>query len=327
MSGEVLSNDQIAALVEAAKQGQLPADSAKTAGRRAGRLRTVDFTRPTKFSNDQERRLSRTLDTFCRTASTRISAELRIPMELEVINVSQLTWSNAHGQIPNGSICAIVEAQPIRTRMLLAAELPLVLAAIERLLSGTSAEAPRERKLSDIDWMLARHFFSTLLHQLSIVWSELAELELDLERLDSPMESAQVAPVSEPTIALTIEVRHERATSTLMLLVPYCAIAPVEAAFEGGEEYGGHGVGGSSADAVQAALRDVEVALRAEVADLELTIDEVLALRAGDMLRFNASTESGVTLCVDSVPVYRAKPGRSGNRRAVQVTDVVGRPE
>ena len=63
-------------------------------------MRTVDFTRPTKFTTDQERRIKRALDTFCRTASTRLSAELRMPLELEVINVSQLTWGNAHAQVP-----------------------------------------------------------------------------------------------------------------------------------------------------------------------------------------------------------------------------------
>ena len=62
-------------------------------------MRAVDFTRPTKFTADQERRLKRSLEAFCRTASTRLSAELRVPLELEVINASQLTWANAHAQV------------------------------------------------------------------------------------------------------------------------------------------------------------------------------------------------------------------------------------
>src|SRR3712207_7519858 len=49
--------------------------------RRSKRVRTVDFTRPTKFTSDQERRFRRTLDAFCRTAAQRLSAELRAPLE------------------------------------------------------------------------------------------------------------------------------------------------------------------------------------------------------------------------------------------------------
>ena len=115
MSGQVLSPDAIAALVEAAKEGRLPEESAADRSRQR-RMRTVDFTRPTKFTADQERRIKRALETFCRTASTRLSAELRMPLELEVINVSQLTWGNAHAQVPPRSVSCLVEVAGRRAR-------------------------------------------------------------------------------------------------------------------------------------------------------------------------------------------------------------------
>src|SRR5215203_3436411 len=135
MSGQVLSPDAIAALVEAAKEGRLPDDGGADRGRQR-RMRTVDFTRPTKFTSDQERRIKRALETFCRTASTRLSAELRMPLELEVINVSQLTWGNAHAQVPARSASCLIEVPDVQTRMLLSAELNLVLSAIDLLLGG-----------------------------------------------------------------------------------------------------------------------------------------------------------------------------------------------
>ena len=129
-------------------------------------MRTVDFTRPTKFTADQERRIKRALETFCRTASTRLSAELRMPLELEVINVSQLTWGNAHAQVPPRSVSGLIEVPDVGTRMLLSAEMNLVMSAIELLLGGGGGgehgAAQRERRLTDIDWALARHFLERL---------------------------------------------------------------------------------------------------------------------------------------------------------------------
>ena len=55
MSGPVLSPDAIAALVDAARDGRLPEE--KPAPQRRRRMRAVDFTRPTKFTSEQERRL------------------------------------------------------------------------------------------------------------------------------------------------------------------------------------------------------------------------------------------------------------------------------
>ena len=154
MSGESLSPEQIAALVEAAKNGELQDDAPAATQRRSPRLRTVNFARPTKFTSDQERRLGRSLESFCRTASTRLSAELRVPIELEVIASTQLTWSAAQGQLPGNSVCAVIDAHPIDTRLLMSAELPFVLCALEALLGASPDHAPKERRLTEIDWAL-----------------------------------------------------------------------------------------------------------------------------------------------------------------------------
>src|SRR3954451_1207695 len=101
-TGQTMSPDAIAALVEAAKEGRLP-EEPRNEPRRQRRMRTGDFTRPTKFPAGQERRIKRALEPFCPPARGRLSAELRMPLELEVINVSQLTWSNAPAQAPSSS--------------------------------------------------------------------------------------------------------------------------------------------------------------------------------------------------------------------------------
>jgi len=323
VSGESLTPEQIAALVEAAKNGELQDDAPAAVQRRSPRLRTVNFARPTKFTSDQERRLSRSLESFCRTASTRLSAELRVPIELEVIASTQLTWSAAQGQLPANSVCAVVEAQPIDTRLLLSAELPFVLCALEALLGASPDHAPKERRLTEIDWALSRRLFATMLGQLSMIWKDAADVELALGSLEGSTENAHVAPFSEPTLQLTVEARIARTSSTLSLLIPYCAIAPVAAAFSQRDGAGPVTEDADAADALDNALRGVEITMRAEVADTHMSVEEVLALRPGDVVRLDGQVASGVTVFADQVAVHRARPGRSGSKRAVQITGPV----
>jgi flagellar motor switch protein FliM len=320
--GQVLSADAIAALVDAAREGRLPEETAVPQRRR--RMRAVDFTRPTKFTSDQERRLRRSLEAFCRTASTRLSAELRVPLEFEVINASQLTWANAHAQVVAASIDAIAEVKPLGTRLMLSAEQPLVLGAIELLLGSTEISEQRERRLSDIDWALARHFFDRLLSQLSVIWTDMVELELGVLQLETHLETAQMVSVSEPTLTFTLEARFNGVSSTVNLLLPWSAIAPVADRFAARDDAPDRGA--EEIRQVRRAVGSVDVTVRAEVASIELPIEQVLALQPGDVLRLGAPAEAGVTLYADKVPVHKAKPGRSGSRRAVQVTDRVGRP-
>ena len=118
MSGDRMSADQVAALVEAAKHGQLPEQPAAGPVAAAPRLRTVDFSRPTKFTSDHQRRIERAIETFCQTSVTRLSTELRTPVELETLNTTQATWSGAQAQLPAGSLWVTLDVQPLGTRML-----------------------------------------------------------------------------------------------------------------------------------------------------------------------------------------------------------------
>jgi flagellar motor switch protein FliM len=323
MSGDVLSNDQVAALVAAAQDGQLPASRADARQRRSRRVRTMDFTRPTKFTKEQQRRLELSHDTFCQTASTRLSAELRVPMKLEVIDVGQLTWTNALAEVPDPSVSAIVELQPHGTKLLMNVELSLVLALVERVLGGSIGRRIPYRKLSDIDRALASYIIEQLLEQLSVTWSDLAESTLKLVELELQPETIQLAPLSEPTLTLSMEARLDRDSSTVTLLIPYRSVEPVADQL-GADAYDEHDDDPDAADRMHQALGGVDVQLRAEVAAVELAAEEVLSLRPGDVLKFNRAADAGVTVFADESPVYRAKPGRSGHRRAVQIVDRLG---
>jgi flagellar motor switch protein FliM len=318
MTGQVLSADAVAALVDAAREGRLPEEAPPQQRRR--RMRTVDFTRPSKFTPEQERRLRRGLEAFCRTASTRLSAELRAPLELEVLATTQMTWANAHGQLPESAIAGVVDIRPAGTRMLVCAEQELLVGAIELLLGGSSAAEARARRLTDIDWALGRHFLDRLLAQLSVIWTDLMGQELGLGALDTQLEMAQLSPVSEPTLSLTMEARLDGTSSALTLLLPWSAIEPVAERISARDDSAA-GLDGREAASVRRAVGRVEMTVRAEVAAVELPIEAVLGLRPGDLLRLDAPAGQGVTLYADEVPVHRGRPGRSGGRRAVQVTE------
>ena len=276
--GEVLSPDAIAALVDAAREGKLP-DEPQTPVRRRRRVHAVDFSRPTKFTSDQERRIKRGMEAFCRTATSRMSAELRAPLELEVINTSQLTWANAHAAVPDGALTSMVEIKQVGTNMMLSGEESLLLGAIELLSGGSDPGAARQRRLTDIDWVLASYFFDRLVTQMSVIWQDMFELELGGGAIDAHMETAQAAGVSEPTLTMTIEARLDGVSSTLSLLVPWQAIAPVIDRFSGRDEQ--PTTDAEEALSVRRAIGGVQVPVRAEVASVHLPIEAVLAAQAG----------------------------------------------
>jgi flagellar motor switch protein FliM len=317
MSGDRLNNDQVAALVEAAKQGQLPEQP--SAQRRGQRLRTVDFSRPTKFTSDHQRRISRAIETFCQTSVTRLSSELRNPIELESINNTQATWSAAQSQLPSGSLWVTLDVQPIGTRMLFTVEQSFILMCLDCLLGGSPDRPPRERRLSEIDTMLTHRLVESIVHQLSVVWQDLAGITLSIADIDVHNDTSQIAAVSEPTLVIVIESRINKHSASMALLIPWLAIDPVAQRLSGKET---RAPGSESAGAAEIgrAVAAVPVTLRAEVAAVEIPIDEILKLGPGSVIKLGAQADQGVTVFAENVKLARAQPGSNGPRRAIQVS-------
>ncbi len=319
MSGDRLSADQVAALVEAAKQGHLPEQTPPGGHRRGHRLRTVDFSRPTKFTSDHQRRISRAIDTFCQTSVTRLSTELRTAIELETINTTQATWSGAQSQLPRDSLCVTLEAQPIGTRMLLTVEQSFVLMCLDCLLGGSPDKPPRERRFSEIDTMLTTRLVESIVHQLSLVWQDLAGITFSILEVEMHNDTSQIAAVSEPTLVVVVESRINKHSASMALLIPWIAIDPVTQRLSGKE---GRAPDAELAGAAEIgrAVAGVPVTLRAEVAAVELPIDEILSLGPGSLIKLGAQADQGVTLFAESVKLARAQPGCNGPRRAIQVS-------
>jgi flagellar motor switch protein FliM len=316
---EMLDRDKVAALVEAAKQGQLPDQGPSSPHRRGQRLRTVDFSRPTKFTSDHQRRISRAIDTFCQTSVTRLSTELRTPIELEAINSAQATWSGAQSQLPSGSLFVTLDVQPLGTRMLLTVEQSFVLMCLDLLLGGSPDKPPRERRFSEIDTVLTQRLFESIVHQLTLVWQDLAGISLSIIDIDTHNDTSQIAAVSEPTFVVVIESRINRHSASMALLIPWLAIDPVAERLSGKEAREPEAESAGAAE-IGRAMAGVPVTLRAEVAAIELPIDRILSLGPGSVIRLGAQADQGVTVFAENVKLARAQPGCNGARRAIQVS-------
>jgi flagellar motor switch protein FliM len=331
---DVLTPEQIAEFVAAG-------DALTAAGgtaRRPRRIRDIDFSRPTKLSPVEQNRFEQAHAGFCRAMSLRLSTELRTSIELEVVNSAQLTWAAALRDVPQPSILAVASSAPpkrrqsdeggpaagapVETSILISVEQQLVFRMIERLIGGAHTDTEISRGLTEIEAGLARRIFSSLLTTLSVAWQELLGVSLRLVDLESQSVSVELAAPSDPTLVLTMVAKDRAGSSTISLLVPYASIASASKRLSGKapeQHEEGRQPGHEAAEAMRSAIGGVDVEVRAEVGAISLTIGEVLALSEGDILRLGPAGSEGVY--VGEKRLNRAKPGRSGGRRAVQIVD------
>ena len=252
-----------------------------------------------------------------------------MPLELEVIDLDPAhVVQRAQRRCRRTRSRAIVEVNPIDTRMLLSAELPLVLGAIELLLGAAPDHAPQGPP-PDRDRLGARPplLRARCSAQLSLIWTDVAERRARARRARGhDRDRADRAVSASRRSSLTVEARIARTSSTLALLVPCRAIAPVadrvRRSATAPARRRGRGRPARRSTPRCAASRS-RCAPRSS--DTQMPIEEVLALKPGDVLRLDGQAERGITLFADKVPVHRARPGRSGtgapSRSSARVED------
>src|SRR3954463_14459871 len=270
--------------------------AAETGRKRASAIRVVDFRRTVKFKAEHQDRLKRAVETFCRVASTRLTSELRSATELELLQVEQGMWSRVHAELTASSLCAVIATAPDRPPIILSCEQPLVLEAVDRLLGSDGRTDVVERPLTDVDRLIARRFITTLTTCLGSAWKEMCTEDLELQRVMSYEQVADLAAIEEPTLVLTIESKMDRASTVMTLLVPFNAIGALLARMRSAPPPDPR-----SGQAVAASLRDIAVELRAEVGETTLTAEQVLQLEPGDVITLDTAAEGAVMLYADRV--------------------------
>src|SRR4051812_4977861 len=293
---------------------------AKQPGDRRARVRKIDFRRPTKFPRDQVRRLHHAHEGFCRSASNRLSAELRTGLELQVSGSDQLPFAAAMAEAPQHTLVAILTVEPLRSQVALLIPMPLAQLLVDRLLGGEGAlrdEAPVS--MTELELVVARRAVQSMVEALSATWLDLAKAQFSIAAMvDSPV-TVQIAPPSEPTLLMTIDASIDDTTSTVTFVMPHRSVASLVDRV-GHSEFGDADFDDAAAsDEVEEAVSAVEVELRAEVGAVELPVEELLRLEPGQLISLGRPVSQGVLLRADDVTLCAGMPGRNGNRRAVQV--------
>ncbi len=293
------------------------ASSEGASSQAGGPVRTLDFSQPTKFTTELRRRIGRALELFCDGLGAWMAVELKAEVEVALIDVSQHTWAAAKAQLPADAVAVAVEAESIERNMLLSVQLPLVLQSLECLLGGEAAQAPAERHLTEIDWVLTRGVLDAMVNQLSVAWDELGGTELTRGEVDIEGDAGVLTPIGEPTLSVTLEAKIDGLASTVSLLIPWGAIEPITNSIRGaGSEQ--RSSDPLAAEALRRGVAGAQVLLRAEVGSVQMPIERMLDLTPGALLELEDGAEDGVLLFAEGVSLGRGRPGRSGSRRAVQ---------
>lgn len=324
MPGDVMSQEEIDALLAAVSSGEVKTEDMKQEDTR--KIKTYDFKRPDKFSKDQIRTLYMLHESFTRLLNTYLSTHLRTLVSVEVASVEQLTYQEFVQSMANPSVISVMGVPPLKGNIIFEVGTDLAFAFIDRVFGGDGNTPMKSRVLTEIEDAVMRRFINAAMVNFKEAWANVATINPFLETTESNPQFTQIVTPSEMVVIVTIQAKIGEIEGMMNICIPYLVLEPIMskltttfwvASSISKEDNDIHTV------VIQEKLNKTQVPFVVEVGEVQITIKEFLTLGFGDVLQLGTKVKDDLPCKVGSNAKFYCRPGTFGKRMAVQITRVV----
>jgi flagellar motor switch protein FliM len=319
----MLSQAEIDALLGAVADGTLPTEDQPPTLSADGRLvKTYDFRRPAKFSNEQLRTLQAIHETVARVAAARLSSSLRGSVVIQLAGTDQLIFDDYLSQLSLPTQLVVMTSAGLSGPFMVDMDLGFAQAAVDRLLGGPGRIPSERGEPTPIEADLIARVVGHLPHALNEGWSHLQTLDVAVTESALTPILLRVASPSEVVAVMTYEVRFAGQTAPMTICYPYNTLEPLLPRLAATMWYSQRRqVAGSSSarETLENEIRAVEIPLAASFRAVEIPVEALTELRPGDVIRFDEHFDEPVLLAVADQAQAWAIPGRVGDRIALRL--------
>jgi len=322
---EILSQEEIDALLSTLDVVDIPDDVQPDKSMR--RVKEYDFRRPDKFSKDQVRTLHMIMESFARSWSTFLSGKLRSLVSIEIVSIDQLPYEEFIKSTFSPSVIAIVSMDPLEGNAIMDISPPVAFSIIERMVGGMGTGTTQVRELTEIEEALMVNVVSDALRVLKTAMGELIQTNPRLETIEYNPQFTQIVPPSDMTLFISLEMRIEENRGMIGICFPHLLLEPIlaelstERFFRRAKDEEGEVLVRS--DILVANIGTTKLDIRVEVGEVALSIEEVLGLKPGDIIRLPARLNDLFKVFVgdDPKPQFFARPGKMGRFKGIEIMD------
>jgi len=156
-------------------------------------------------------------------------------------------------------------------------------------------------------------------------WANVIDLRPRLGNIETNPQFAQVVPPNSMVVLTTFDTKVGDVEGMMNFCIPYITIEPIISKLSAQYWYSSirKGVSTENLSLLKEQLGEVEAEVIAKLGETELKFAEIAAIREGDIIRLDETIKDDAEIIIGSGPKFKGKPGVSGNRRAIQIREVL----
>ncbi|MDL4840071.1 flagellar motor switch protein FliM [Aquibacillus rhizosphaerae] len=325
MAQEVLSQNEIDALLSALSSGEMDANQLKQE-EKDKKVRVYDFKRALRFSKDQIRSISRIHENFARLLTTYFSAQLRTYVNISVASVDQIPYEEFIRSIPTITILNIYSVAPLDGRIIFEFNPNIAYAMYDRMLGGKGNSVNKIENLTEIETKLMSQLFEKALDNLQEAWSSVVDIDPMLEEFEVNPQFLQLVSPNETVVVVSLNTTIGESSGMINICIPHVVLEPIipklsvhywmqteNTKERKPEEY----------ENIAKGLEDAVLDMKVLLGKSSISINELLNLNKNDVIHLDQSIDKPLQLQVDNESMFLVQPGKNRQKLAVQIVEEI----
>jgi flagellar motor switch protein FliM len=322
MSGEVLSQSEIDALLSALSTGEMDADELKKE-QSEKKVKVYDFKRALRFSKDQIRSLTRIHENFARLLTTYFSAQLRTYVQISVASADQIPYEEFIRSIPKMTILNVFEVPPLDGRILMEVNPNIAYAMMDRMMGGRGTSVNKVENLTEIETKIMSNSFERAFDNLREAWETIADIDPLLTDFEVNPQFLQMVSPNETVVVISLNTMIGETSGMINICIPHVVLEPIipKLSVHYWMQTDKKDREPQEMMLLEKNIQKADVWIKAELGYSDISIQDFLMLDVGDVIELDHSIEDPLTIKVGDIPKFIGQPGKVNKKLAIQILD------
>ncbi|MHB2155644.1 flagellar motor switch protein FliM [Calditrichota bacterium GD2] len=317
---KILSQEEIDALL-----ANVSSETSFEEEKQPQKITVYDFKHPNLVSKEQLRLMETIHEGFARNYGVYLSAQLRMIVEMNLLAIDQIMYSEFVMSIAPPSCIYVCKMEEPASPFVLEMNPQLAIFMVERLFGGPGSPVNEARPISVIEQKVMKRVVSRLLEEVTKNWEIVTNLEASIERYESNPEFVQIVPSSEPVVVVSFEIKIHGHSTLMNICYPYMWVSSIISSPDVQDRilFGNKEATPDEKEIIEENLRQTPLNLSVLLGKTHITIKEFLDLQKGDVIQLENRTDNLLPILVNNKHAFDGVVGLRKKRLAVRIDSIV----
>jgi len=230
--------------------------------------------------------------------------------------------------LPMPTCMSVLRFNALRGSALLVIESKLAYALVDSFFGGDDRPYTKieGKDFTPIELSIVRKVVELAIDDLEQAWISVEPIDCSFVRTEVNPQFVGIVPPTDVVIASTFDVELENANGAITIVIPYATIEPIKQKLQSGFQMESDQTDKKLwAGIIQEQLMETSVDLRVDLGYTEITLDELMGMKSGDVISLDQDANGEFDVQVEGARKFKGFYGVNHGSVAIQVTKKVNK--